>query len=93
MLDFAGWMLIPTFFIVLITYAIITAIRQQRRLKRMNFAWYAANHPAHIKNGKVSCMACNSKSIGTERLLERTYMRRHYCRQCGTTLYYSPEQL
>ena len=43
-------------------------------------------------DGRVKCRHCNSASIGTERLMQNTYLRRHVCRQCGTTLYHSPEK-
>lgn len=92
MLDLFFWTLIPVSAVFFIFYALVTSSRRMKRMKSANFAWYTKSFPAHVHHGRVSCMACSSKNVGTERMMERTYMRRHFCRQCGTTLYYSPEQ-
>lgn len=62
------------------------------KMRKWNLAWYRREFPNLVgRDGRVTCYACNSSNVGTERLMEGMYMRRHLCRQCGTTLYYSPE--
>lgn len=63
-----------------------------RKLRRQNFDWYRSNFPALFAKGKVICHRCNSSNIGTERLMQGTYLRAHVCRNCGTNLYYSKER-
>ena len=67
--------------------------RKIARLKAMNFSWYQQQHPDCVnpKNGRVKCKNCGGAHVGTERLMGRTFLRRHFCRNCGSTLYYSPE--
>lgn len=61
------------------------------KLKKWDFNWYRSEFPHLVKNGSVTCYKCNGHNIGTERLLNQTFLRGHVCRQCGTTLYYSQE--
>ncbi|WP_298925209.1 hypothetical protein [uncultured Ramlibacter sp.] len=73
--------------------SIISAVIVRRRKKRkQDFAWYKAENPSLVTNGRVQCNSCGGSTIVTERLLNGTYLRAHICRTCGTTLYYSPEQ-
>lgn len=65
-------------------------IRMAKR-KRQNFDWYKAKYPNLVSPGRVQCYHCDSTNIGTERLMNRTFLRGHVCRSCGTNLYYSPE--
>ena len=60
-------------------------------LKRENYDWYKAQYPALVANGHVKCHKCESSNVSTERMMKRTYLRAHVCRQCGTSLYYSVE--
>lgn len=63
------------------------------KMRRYNLAWYRAEFPALVtRDGRASCYSCSGNNLGTERLMQGMYMRRHFCRQCGTTLYYSPER-
>jgi len=62
------------------------------KMRKWNLAWYRGEFPSLVaRDGRVTCYSCNSSNIGTERLMEGMYMRRHFCRHCGITLYYSPE--
>ena len=65
--------------------------RHVAQLQAQNFAWYKKQHPEHVTPRGAKCYSCNSPRVGTERLMQQTYTRRHFCRDCGTTLYYSPE--
>ena len=56
-----------------------------------NYEWYTKNFPEFVINKKVRCHQCESGSIGVERVKNGTYLRRHYCRNCGESLYYSEE--
>jgi len=82
-------------FIVVVFAAVIgIIIHQQMQLakkRRWNYQWYAGEFPNLVKNGRVACYRCQSTNLGVERLLNKTYLRAHICRQCGTTLYYSSE--
>lgn len=83
-------------FFIFLVFGLVLAIliyRQIRvtKLKRMNYSWYLKSHPKNVLNGKVSCHSCASQEIGVERMMQQTYLRRHYCRRCGTNIYYSAE--
>lgn len=69
-------------------------VRQQRQislLKRHDYAWYKNKHPQLMQDGKVRCFRCKSTAVGAELLKQGSYLRRHYCRQCGAPLYFSQE--
>ncbi len=73
----------------------VNLIRHSRRMKLYkshNYAWYAKQHPGLVKNGRVRCHNCSGGRIQLRNLKEHTYTRAHICSDCGTTLYYSPEQ-
>lgn len=59
---------------------------------RKNYEWYKSTHPQLVKNNRVSCFRCNHNRIHVRGLMQRTYVREHFCVQCGETLYYSPEK-
>ena len=61
------------------------------KMKKWDFEWYRKEFPKLVSNRGVQCYKCNSFNIGTERLMEQTYMRAHLCKQCGSKLYYSKE--
>lgn len=61
------------------------------KYKQMSYDWYKATHPTHVHGNGVSCHSCGGRRINVRSLMERTYTRAHFCTQCGTTLYYSPE--
>ena len=78
--------------LTLVALGIAWKARRYFQMRKWNLAWYRAEFPHLVgKDGRVTCYSCGSSNIGTERLMEGMYMRRHLCRQCGTTLYYSPE--
>ena len=57
-----------------------------------NYTKYAKDHPAHVTDRGVTCFQCKSPKIHTKNLMQGSFTREHHCGQCGTTLYYSPEQ-
>ncbi|MDP3521292.1 MAG: hypothetical protein Q8S02_11790 [Hydrogenophaga sp.] len=61
------------------------------KYKQMNFGWYKATYPNHAHANGVSCHSCGGRRIHVRSLREHTYTREHFCTQCGTALYYSPE--
>jgi hypothetical protein len=65
--------------------------KRKTRLAKFNFDWYRSEFPQLVSEGKVKCYKCGGSHLGTERMMNQTYMRSHICRQCGTTLYYSKE--
>ena len=65
--------------------------RHNARKASKNFDWYKRQHPHCVRDGRVKCNKCGSGHMGTERLMNHSYLRGHICRQCGTTLYYSRE--
>jgi len=75
----------------LVIGAIIYQQMQLAKKRRWNYQWYAGEFPQLVKNGRVTCYRCGSTNLGVERLMNRTFLRAHICRQCGTTLYYSSE--
>jgi len=79
-------------FVVVIIWIGSSQIRSFLNFRRYDFNWYRREFPNLVKNGQVACYQCGSNDMGVERKLERTYMRSHICRRCGTTLYYSREQ-
>lgn len=56
-----------------------------------NYTKYAKDHPAHVTDRGVTCFQCKSPKIHTKNLMQGSHARAPL-RQCGTTLYYSPEQ-
>ena len=67
----------------------------QKRLEHYaanNYERYTKDHPAQVSPRGVTCFKCNSPKIHTKNLMQGTFTREHHCGQCGTTLYYSPEQ-
>lgn len=83
----AGICLIP----ILIGYVVYDHFKSISNMKKFNFDWYRRQFPEFVSNRGVKCYKCKSPKVGTERVMNRTYMRSHICRQCGTTLYYTPE--
>lgn len=62
------------------------------RSKRLtqSYDWYIAQHP--LVDGKVMCWKCKSNRILVNRGQDRTFVRTHFCAQCGEHLYYSDER-
>lgn len=80
---------------ILVASAIVVGLiyyqMQLAKRRNWNFEWYAKEFPELVLNGRVTCYRCRASSIGTERLMQHTFLRAHVCRHCGTTLYYSSE--
>lgn len=68
-----------------------SSVKKLAKLRAMDYHWYAKANPACVAGGRVKCRSCGSAHSKTERLMGRTFLRRHFCGRCGTTMYYSPE--
>ena len=88
-------LLIPVVIVLVIAAfvaKIVSIIQGQRNARRFDFLWYQGEFPELVKDGRVACYRCRGKDVGVERKMNHSYVRSHYCRSCGTTLYYSQEQ-
>lgn len=65
--------------------------KENKQRLENNFDKYKVDHPDCISGGKVKCYTCGSQRVHARGLMNRTFTREHFCTQCGTTLYYSPE--
>jgi predicted membrane protein len=72
-------------------YIMITQLRQLSRFETMTYTWYKNTHPEQVKGNKVSCFSCGNSHVKVRHLMNQTFHREHFCPQCGTALYYSPE--
>ena len=68
-----------------------TRLLAQYRRRAQNFYWFAGRHPDCVQHGRVACPSCGGSRINARGLMQRTYMREHFCVTCGHTLYYSRE--
>lgn len=75
----------------LIGWIRLSAIRRVRRLAQMSYDWYRKTYPSLVSGSGVKCHQCGGGRIHVRGLMQHTYLREHFCTQCGTTLYYSPE--
>lgn len=81
-------------FIVSPLLCILFAVNMWRkfdRYEKQNYHWYIQTHPESFRQNRVYCHSCNSGKVHTRNLFNRTFTREHFCSQCGTTLYFSPE--
>ena len=74
------------------TFNLVTWFRRLTNLQARTYNWYRSKYPAHMHGSKASCYSCKSDRVTIRSLLQHTYHRAHVCSDCGTTLYYSPEQ-
>lgn len=93
-LGFVG-MVLPVLVPVMIIGGFVTIVLVNRKrvaaMSANNYKAYANAHPDCVKGDRAKCNSCGSGDVGTERVMDRMYFRRHFCRKCGNTLYYSPE--
>ncbi|MDT6992072.1 hypothetical protein [Burkholderia cenocepacia] len=81
------WFFFPGFFLLIVGM-------NWRRIKRMrakNYQWYRTTHPNAVRGNRVACHSCGNDRIQVRNVMQRTFMREHFCSQCGESLYYSPE--
>ena len=74
-----------------ILFSIVQQHRKKQRMREQDYDWYKSAHPDLVTERGVKCASCGNSRINARALMQHTYMREHYCVQCGTTLYYSPE--
>lgn len=80
--------------LLLVGSAVLITFSHHRRvskLKKMDYKWYRSKYPSSLRNGQLTCHGCQSNQVHTRNLMNRTFMREHFCSQCGETLFYSPE--
>jgi uncharacterized paraquat-inducible protein A len=78
-------------FLLIGTGVLVTRYRQLTRFQTMTYDWYRTTHPTHVQGNRLSCFSCGATRINARALMNRTFHREHFCVQCGTALYYSPE--
>ncbi|WP_298924534.1 hypothetical protein [uncultured Ramlibacter sp.] len=84
---------VPLVLVATFIFIIRTNRKQMAAMQAQSFAAYKQAHPGRVSHdGHVRCKECGGGNIGIERVMNRTFMRRHFCRTDGTTLYYSKEQ-
>lgn len=76
--------------LLILAFLLYRFVRRQR-LKAKSYDWYKAQYPQLVTGGRVRCFKCDGANVGTERMMNRMFLRAHICRQCGTVLYYSKE--
>lgn len=65
--------------------------KRMKRMRSRNYQWYRARYPQAVRGKRVFCRSCEGDSISVRNVMQRTFMREHFCSQCGECLYYSPE--
>ena len=85
------FVLLAVGFMVWVWRAQDKAYTKRSQMKERNFDWYRSTYSSNFRNGRVTCHKCECDRINARALLRHTYMREHFCTQCGETLYYSPE--
>lgn len=78
-------------FLVMGTYVMLTGVRRINRFQKKTYLWYKATYPLNVDGNRVTCFSCGSGRINVRSLMNHTYHRDHFCTQCGTSLYFSPE--
>lgn len=81
----------PIVVVALIIWVIVRQRLKLRALRRQDYAWYTRTWPQCLTRNGISCHNCGGRRIHTQRLMQRSFLRAHFCAQCGDTLYYSPE--
>lgn len=78
-------------FFGLLSFITFSNIRRDSKFKAKNYAWYRKAYPAAYRDKRITCHSCDSDRVHTRNLMNQTFMREHFCSQCGQTLFYSPE--
>ena len=90
-----GAAMIVTLISLLILWFVLRRISalqtRQYVFETMTYDWYRKTYPENMKGNRISCHHCGGMRVATHRVMNQTYMREHFCPQCGTTLYFSPE--
>ncbi|CAB3753722.1 hypothetical protein LMG29660_02187 [Burkholderia puraquae] len=82
------------FLLLLIVLSALIVYSNWRRIKYMrakNYQWYRETYPDAVRGSRVMCRSCGNDRIHARNVMQRTFMREHFCSQCGESLYYSPE--
>jgi hypothetical protein len=79
-------------FLLVSSISLATLFWRFRKFSTRTYLRYRNDHPDSVKNNAVNCFKCGSTRISVRGLMNHTYHREHLCTQCGTTLYYSPEE-
>lgn len=73
------------------SYNLLTSWRRITHYQTQTYNWYREQNPSHVHGNGISCKGCGGRHIHARGLMQHSYTRVHYCTQCGTNLYYSPE--
>ncbi|MCA8297738.1 hypothetical protein LGN19_28500 [Burkholderia sp. AU30198] len=82
------------FLLLLIVLSALIVYSNQRRIKHMrarNYQWYRATYPDAMRGNRVVCRSCGNDRVHVRNIMQHTFMREHFCGQCGESLYYSQE--
>jgi len=91
MADIIADLLVALLFVAFFAAIIISNIRRKRRMLAKNYQWYRTTYPDAVRGKRVTCKSCGSDHVSVRNVMQRTFMREHFCGQCGDSLYYSPE--
>lgn len=87
------FLVIPGIILYVHLYASYSVKFNQYQFNKYNFAWYKQTYPNAINShGNIHCYKCNHHKIKSQKLFNQTYQVRHYCPQCQSFLFYSPEK-
>jgi hypothetical protein len=76
---------------LLLLVALIAMVGEQslaNRFDKLDAQTYARRHPGHVRDGKLSCQACNSQAIQERGILDTPDYKALMCTQCNTLLFY-----
>ncbi|KVD08047.1 hypothetical protein WI80_14655 [Burkholderia ubonensis] len=79
------------FFIGFFALIVYLNWRRVERMRAKNYQWYRATYPDAMRGNRVACYSCGNDRVHVRNVMQRTFMREHFCSQCGESLYYSPE--
>jgi ABC-type nickel/cobalt efflux system permease component RcnA len=81
----------PVLIVGVAVLIIVTNMKRMKRMRAKNYQWYLATYPDAVKGKRVACHSCGHDHVQVRNVMQRTFMREHFCGQCGESLYYSPE--
>lgn len=84
-------LLFPFLFLGVPGYLIFRRLKLKSRMKSMSFKQYCIDYPNAFSGNRLVCHTCKSDRVQVKNVMRRTFMREHFCGQCGQTLYYTPE--
>lgn len=74
---------------------LVEYLRRDKMLRTfadMSYDNYKLRHPDNVRSNRITCFNCGGNRLNIRAMMDQLYHREHVCVQCGTTLYYTPEQ-